>query len=74
MIPKPKIMTEESLTHFTTAELIDLMVKNVNELLDMNKTEENVFVTQAKQKQVQLIQKLIKERRISESRAQMSGE
>ena len=67
-------MTEESLTHFTTAELIDLMVKNVNELLDMNKTEENVFVTQAKQKQVQLIQKLIKERRISESRAQMSGE
>ena len=60
-------MTEESLAQLSTADLIDIMVKKVNELLEMHRRAENVFVAQIKQKEVQMVQRVIAARKLAEA-------
>ena len=52
-------MTEESLIALDIDTLLDVMVKSVNELLVMDKTLRNKSAIKSKQKELELIQKVI---------------
>ena len=52
-------MTEESLQALPINDLFDLMVKSMNELLAMNKIPHDKLSIKAKQKEVELLQKVI---------------
>jgi len=56
-------MTEESLTILSVDELLDVMVKSVNELLAINKVPQNKSDIKQKQKEVELIQRVIAEKK-----------
>lgn len=59
-------MTEENLNKMSINDLFDLMVKSVNELLDMHKYHEHVFRTEIKRKEIELIQRVIVAKRAAE--------
>jgi len=52
-------MTEESLYTLHINDLLDTMVKSMNELSAMNKIPQNKLAIKAKQKEVELVQKVI---------------
>ena len=52
-------MTEESLHALPLDELLALMVKSVNELLELNKHPQYKFASKSKMTEVELIQKVI---------------
>ena len=52
-------MTEESLIALGINDLLDVMVKSVTELLGIDKTPQNKLAIKSKQKEVELIQKII---------------
>ena len=60
-------MNEEALNKMSINDLFDLMVKSVNELLDMHKSHENVFVTELKRKEIELLQRVIVAKRPAET-------
>jgi len=60
-------MTAESLNKMPINDLFDLMVKSVNELLDMHKSNELVTKVDAKRKEVEMIQIVIVTKRAEES-------
>ena len=61
-----RTMNEEALNKMSINDLFDLMVKSVNELLDMHKNHENVFVTELKRKEIELLQRVIVAKRAAE--------
>jgi hypothetical protein len=56
-------MTQESLHELHINDLLDLMVKSVNELLVLDRVPENKLTIKAKMNEVELIQKVIALRR-----------
>ena len=56
-------MTEESLMVLDINDLLDVMVKSVNELLIIDKTPQNKSAIKSKQKELELIQKVIWEKK-----------
>jgi len=61
-------MTEESLIALGLNDLLDVMIKSVNELLVMNRIPQNKLAVKSKQKEVELIQKVILAKRAEVSR------
>jgi hypothetical protein len=59
-------MNEESLRKIPLSELFDVMVKAVNELLDMHKNHVHVEKTEGKRKEIELIQRVIVAKRAVE--------
>jgi len=60
-------MDEESLNKLHINDLFDLMVKKVNELLDMHNAHEMTTKVDAKRKEVELIQRVIVAKRANET-------
>ena len=56
-------MTEESLIALDINDLLDVMVKSVTGLLGIGKIPQNKLAIKSKQKEVELIQKVILARR-----------
>ena len=56
-------MTEESLQELHLNDLLDLMVKSMNELLVLNKNPQDKIIIKKKMNEVELIQKVIVNRR-----------
>jgi hypothetical protein len=56
-------MTEESLMALDINDLLDVMVKSVNELLIIDKIPQNKSAIKSKQKELELIQKVIWEKK-----------
>lgn len=52
-------MDENSMNKMSINDLFDLMVKNVNELLDMHKNHEDLKILDDKRKEVELLQRII---------------
>ena len=59
-------MNEDSLNNMRLSDLFDLMVKTVNELLDMHKNHEHVSRLDDKRQEVEILQKVILARRAKE--------
>ena len=55
-------MTEESLNELPLEELIATMVKSVNELLAMNKAHESITIVRTKQREVEMMQRVIRDK------------
>lgn len=60
-------MDEDSLNKLHINDLFDLMVKKVNELLDMHETHDMITKVDAKRKEVELIQRVIVAKRAIET-------
>lgn len=59
-------MNEDSLNNMRLNDLFDLIVKTVNELLNMHKNHEHVSRLDDKQQEAEILQKVILVKRVKE--------